>query len=451
MTMTRRDLLRSSALTGVGIAIGPGLSGLISGPVSARPNRFGPLVTDPAGLLDLPAGFQYRVLAKGGDGWATGFTTYDDGQKMAGDADASACFAVGRNCTAIVLNHELSASAAELAERVPTTFQGAPVPTYNPASGGGTSTILLDRAGTVLSIVPSLAGTFNNCAGGPTPWGTWLTCEETETTVNRVPHGYIFEVDPLGDLTSATPYTEMGRFIHEAVAIDPSTSIAYMTEDSSTGLLYKFVPNDTAMTYGSLGNGGTVFAMRAVRNGTKLARLGEVTTVGAVVSIEWEQSPVDPNTTGLRSKFSDAVVTRSTKFEGCWWGNDLLYVACSFEEVAGVEHHGQIWAFDIGASTATLVGYIPVSHPVFDSPDNITVTPWGDVLLCEDGDGEQYLVNLDPSTGIMWAFARNAHPDQNEFAGANFSPDGSTLFVNIQSPSTTFAITGPWKAVRAGT
>jgi uncharacterized protein len=446
MTLTRRALLRSSALTGAGLAIGTAFSGFAAGRVSAGSAGYGPLVPDPAGLLDLPHGFQYRVLGKGGNLWSTGFTSYDDGQKLAGDADGAASFAIGRNRTVLVTNHELSAS--ELDERVPTMFDGSPVPTYDSASGGGTSNIVMDPAGNVISIYPSLAGTFNNCCGGRTPWGTWLTCEETESTVGGVPHGYIFEVDALGELTTAVPYKAMGRFAHEAVAIDPATSYAYMTEDNTTGLLYRFIPTDTSMTYGSLGNGGAVSAMCAFLNGTKLGRLGEVTSVGTVIDITWTPCPVDPDRTGLRNAFSNDRVTRSTKLEGTWWENGVLYFASSFETVAGVEHHGQIWAYDPVSSQATLVAYIPVDHPTFDSPDNITVTPWGDLILCEDGDGEQYLVGLDPSTGSLWAFARNADAGQNEFAGANFSPDGNTLFVSVQSPSTTFAITGPWGAVR---
>lgn len=445
MTLTRRDLLKNSALTGASIAAGSVFSGLALGGVAAAgPMGYGPLVSDPAGLLDLPEGFRYRVLAKGGSGYASGFTTYDDGQKFAGDADGAASFAIGGNRTVIVLNHELSTS--ELGERVPTTFGGRPVPTYDSAVAGGTSNIVLDRLNRVSSVYPSLAGTFNNCAGGPTPWGTWLTCEETQNTVNGVPHGYIFEVDPLGKLTTGQPYKGMGRFPHEAVGIDPLTGIAYMTEDHNNGLLYRFVPTDNSMEYGSLGNGGTVAAMKA----EGLLRLGEVKTIGTTVRVSWVDVPGgNADIVNLNQAWTNDQVTRSRKLEGCWFGADGTYYFTSADEsMAGIEHHGQVWALDPANDMITLVAYIPVDHPTFDRPDNVTVMPWGQLLLCEDGNDEQYLVGCEPSNGALWAFARNASGN-NEFAGANFSPDGKTLFVSVQNPSTTFAITGPWGAVRS--
>ena len=440
MTITRRELLKNSALTGATLAIGGAFAGMASsGTASAGPIGYGPLVADPDGLLDLPRGFRYRVLAKGGDGWATGFSTYDDGRKIAGDADGSASFSIGGGRTVLVTNHELSPS--EASEAVPQTFDGRDVPTYDPAAAGGTSNLVLDRADRVVSAYPSLAGTYNNCAGGPTPWGTWLTCEENSSFVTKQ-HGYVFEVDPEGVLTTAEPYVAMGRFNHEAVAIDPRSGTAYLTEDNGNGLLYRFVPNDTSMTYGSLGNGGSLSAMKA----QGLTRLGEVKTIGTTVDVRW--TPIaNPDQANLNQTLDDSTVTRSTKLEGMWYADGTVWFASSYERIPGIEHVGQIWALDVAAQTITLVAYLPVTEPTFDSPDNITVAPWGQLILCEDGDGEQYLIGLEPSTGQLWAFARNAL-NGNEFAGANFSPDGKTLYVNIQNPSTTFAITGPWGATR---
>lgn len=448
MALTRRDLFRNAALSGLALSAGSTFAGFpFGGTASAGPTGYGPLVPDPAGILDLPKGFEYRILAKGGDGYPTDFTRYDDGQKFAGDADAAASYTTARNRTVLVMNHELSNSEGELAERVPMTFAGKPLPTYDPAAGGGTSNLVIKPNGDVESIYPSLAGTINNCAGGYTPWGTWLTCEETEATIGGIPHGYVFEVDPEGKLTTAVPYKPMGRFAHEAVSIDPATSFAYLTEDNTNGLVYKFEPADTSQTFGSLGNGGELFAMKA----EGIGRLGEVKVVGTTVDIRWNRLS-NPDTTGLRNQLGsdNTNVTRSQKLEGTWFANGIFYFVSSYERMAGIAHHGQVWALDPANDTITLVAYIPVDHPVFDSPDNITVTPWGQLLLCEDGDDTQYLVGVEPGNGDLWAFARNAMPSSNEFAGANFSPDGKTLFVNVQNPSTTFAITGPWGAQRKG-
>jgi secreted PhoX family phosphatase len=446
MTLTRRELLRNSALSGVALAAGGAFSGLALGGVAgaARPGRsYGALVPDPAGILDLPKGFRYEILAKGGSEYPDGFTTYDDGQKLAGDADGMASFAVGGNRTVLVTNHELN--TGERHEMVPHTFDGRPVPTYDPAATGGTSTIVLDRKNRVTSIYPSIAGTHNNCAGGPTPWGTWLTCEENESDIGDVPHGYVFEVDPEGKQTVATPYKAMGRFKHEAAAVDPETSDVYLTEDENNGLFYKFVPNDTSMQYGSLGNGGALYAMKA----GELRRLGEVKTVGTSVPVSWTRIP-NPDQQLLNRTLQDDEVTRSRKLEGCWYGNERVYFSCADENASPeVAHHGQVWSLDPATDQLTLVAYIPTTDAVFDRPDNVTVTPWGQLILCEDGNDDQYLILCDPSTGELSPFAYNAMSD-DEFAGANFSPDGKTLFVNIMGPSTTFAITGPWGAVRAG-
>lgn len=452
MTLSRRELIRNSALTGAAIASGTWFTGLGAGVAGAGSGTggYGALVPDPAGILDLPQGFRYEILQRGGNNHATAFTTYDDGQKVAGDADGAASFAVAGNRTVVVCNHELSGGSSEMTERVPLTFEGRPVPVYDPGAAGGTSNIVLDRRNRVASIYPSLAGTYNNCGGGPTPWGTWLTCEETTADVGGIPHGYIFEVDPEGRKTDAVPYKAMGRFAHEAVAVDPRDSVAYMTEDHNDGLIYRFVPVDTSQTYGSLGRGGTVAAMKVAG----IDRLGEVRTVGTTLPVGWVEVPGgNPDVKTLNALFSPiGQVTRSRKLEGCWWDddNELFYFSSADESRPGVEHHGQVWAFDPEAQVVTLVAYIPFDDPTFDRPDNLTVAPCGDLFLCEDGDGEQYVIHLDPSTGALHAFARNAMSGPNEFAGANFSPDGKTMYVNIQNPSTTFAITGPWGAQRAG-
>ena len=450
MTISRRDVLRNSAFTGAAIAAGGLFSGFPATPAGAGTHHggYGGLVPDPAGIVDLPRGFRYQILQQGGDRVAADVaSTYDDGQKLAGDADGAASFAIGGGRTVIVTNHELRGSG-ELHEGVPKTFHGRPVPTYNPADAGGTSNIVLDPRNRVVSIYPSLAGTRNNCAGGLTPWGSWLTCEETTDFFEGMQHGYVFEVDPTGRRTDAMPYKAMGRMPHEAVAIDPASGIAYETEDNSRGLVYRFLPDDTSQTFGSLGKGGTLQAMKV----DGLLRLGEVQTVGTTLGVSWADVPGgNADIPGLREAWLDPQVTRSEKLEGIWWSHvdDRVYLVSSREKAPGAQHDGQVWALDPAAQTIQLVAHIPLDHPLFDGPDNICIAPWGTAFLCEDGSGDQYLVGVDTATGDLWPFAFNRTGD-NEFCGANFSPDGKSMFVNIQNPSMTIAITGPWGSIRRG-
>ncbi|MDY7106521.1 MAG: DUF839 domain-containing protein [Actinomycetota bacterium] len=465
MTLHRRALIRNAFAAGAVVATGGVWAGLAAGPAgAASPYRggYGPLVADPAGILDLPAGFQYKILAKGStlyDG--SGRSTYDDGQPFAGYADGAASFAIAGNRTALVTNHEVRIGLDgevedDPGDAVPHTFRGEPVPTYDPEDIGGCSVIVVDRNNEVVGIRPAIAGTRNNCAGGPTPWGTWLTCEENTDEGPTKPHGYVFEVDPSCGETVATPYTGMGRMDHEAVAIDPRTSIAYLTEDDGNGSLYRYVPNNTSMRYGSLhADGGTLSCMKV----GDLERLGEVTVPGTELPLEWLEI-AEPDVGGLNSTLPDGV-TRSDKLEGCWWNamdNRFWFVVSEEGEVEELFHRGQVWAYDPATGLVELMVHIPGPDEdmPFDGPDNITIAPWGQPFLCEDGDGDQFVIGVDPD-GSLWPLAQNrievedeGELEVNEFAGANFSPDCRTLFVSVQVPGTTFAITGPWGEVRNG-
>ena len=458
MTLTRREMLKRSAAAAGGTVVATTLGGVFvsAGPAGALPlGGYGPLVADPAGVLDLPEGFSYRILSRGGDGYPTGFSTYTGtAERVAGDNDAMGSFLErSSGNTLVVRNQELSASGGDLLERVPTTYQGQPVATYDPAAGGGTTNLVLDRDGNLLREYPSLAGTFNNCAGGVTPWGTWLTCEETSNFVpndaSGVRHGYVFEVDPRGVSTNAVPYRAMGRFPHEACAVDPRNSDVYETEDAGiTGLLYKFVPTDKSKRFGSLASGGSLFAMLV----PGFTRFEQITTPGTVISgITWTPSPVDPDVgfgVNLRDLFPNTEVTRGQKLEGAWFADGVLWFVLSRFDVApaagqpDLRNNGQVFRYDPVKNQLELHVYLPVGG-VFDQPDNIVVTPFGGAFLCEDGGGDQYVVGVD-GQGATFPFAKNRLSGNSEFAGACFSPDARFMFVNIQNPSTTFAITGPW-------
>lgn len=239
-TLRRRTLLGGAVVAGFGFAFAGSLDAF------ARPEPrvpggetgYGPLVPDPKGILSLPAGFSYQIVAQ------SNVTLTDDVNPTSGlpyrypsDPDGMGVFAGAAGGSVLISNHENSTSEPA---RVPTITDL----TYDPAAIGGTSTLTVDRDGQRLGSYTSLAGTDNNCAGGITPWGTWLTCEETERKANTLiggrrlqkDHGFVFEVDPTNREAnlgrSPLPLPFLGRYAHEAVAVDPDSHQIYLTEDA---------------------------------------------------------------------------------------------------------------------------------------------------------------------------------------------------------------------------
>lgn len=453
MTISRRALLRNSAI-GAGVLAVGNVPGLLTAPAAFAKDGvggLGPLIPDPAGLVDLPARFSYEVISKVGD-------PLSGGGVMADRFDGSGLFARrGRNLR-IVTNHEIGTASGFPAVADPSL-------TYDPGAFGGTSTSTLDRDNHILDQRVSLAGTYNNCAGGITPWGTWLTCEETETLAGGAltrDHGYVFEVDPvnLANNVDPTPIEGLGRYAHEAVAIDPTSGHVYLTEDASGphGLVYRFVPNRPLGGYGSLREGGVLTAMRCSKAGVPVPDLCDFTDVGTELDVAWAEVP-DPSALvqgSTRKQFTYGTtvgaggdVTRSRKFEGAWWGRGKVFIVCSYARVSDgstTEHDGQVWSFDPHSSTLRLEVRFGVNPDYAstrpDGPDNITVAPYGGLILAEDGEGTSCL-QLVTRKGRVFPLARNAR-DDGEWTGPCFSPDGRTLFANLQEPAVKVAITGNW-------
>lgn len=419
---------------------------------------YGDLLSDPKGILDLPRGFSYSIISEvGGD--------MDDGLFVPGAPDGMAALPGPYGLTIIIRNHELSPDATGPYGEEREKFKQIPSSKiYDSGHGktpcsGGTSTIVYDtKSQRKIREFMSLAGTIRNCAGGPTPWKTWVSCEENvdlagdhEDYSTEKDHGYNFEVPVTArmELTAPIPLKEMGRFNHEAVAVDPKTGIVYQTEDRDDSLFYRFLPKYP----GNLKEGGKLQAL-AIRDQDSLDTRNwdgnETVNIGDKLRATWiDMDDVNSPQDDLRQRGFDAGAARFARGEGIWYGNGEFYFACTS---GGREKIGQIWkyrpSYDEGSTNEQIQPGVvelfiePNDTNLVHNADNLTVSPWGDLIVCEDRSEQVVrLVGVTPA-GKCYRFAMN-HLN-SEFAGVTFSPDGSTLFVNIQGPGLTLAITGPW-------
>jgi secreted PhoX family phosphatase len=329
---------------------------------------------------------------------------------------------------------------------------------------GGTVTLVYDTKEKRLERqFLSLAGTIRNCAGGITPWNTWITCEEDVSSPNRdgqtsddpmeKEHGYNFEVPARDEIQLADPLPlrAMGRFYHEAIAVDPRSGIVYQTEDRSDGLFYRFIPDQP----GKLLAGGKLQALRLrdQRSADTRNYREDRFKPGQKHDVEWvDMRNVESPDDDLRYQgFFEGSAARFARGEGIWYGRDAFHFACTN---GGQKKKGQIWRYFPSAGEGTareqnepgkLELFIePNDGELVENCDNVTLAPWGDLIICEDGRSPQYLVGVTPK-GKTYRFARTT---LGELAGACFSPDGGTMFVNIYTPGMTLAIVGPWEDLR---
>ena len=457
---SRRDFLRRAAGVASAALIAPSLSGLVArsrGILPQAPNAppfrraglgeggYGPL--RPAGPeLALPDGFSYSVLSSTGK-------PMSDGTPTPGAFDGMAAFALPNGNVRLIRNHE-NRDGPDTA-----VVKGDASKAYDRKGGGGTTSLEVrigtDGTAELVRDFVSLNGTIVNCAGGPTPWGSWLSCEESvDGRINGYgeEHGYVFEVPATAEgSVTPVPLKAMGRFVHEAVAVDRATGVVYQTEDhTSTSGFYRFIP----ATRGRLTEGGRL-QMLAVE-GRPNYDTGAGQTVGAKLPARWVNiADPDPRKNGNNPTaiFDQGFVQGAARFarlEGCWYGDESIYFHATNGGDAQV---GEVWRYrptSMDRGELVLVFESP-SREVLDSPDNITVSPRGGIVICEDGEGEQYLRGLTPQ-GAIFDLGRNVLND-TEFAGACFSPDGRVLFVNIQGSTQdagteqgrTLAIRGPWE------
>jgi secreted PhoX family phosphatase len=446
MSVSRRNFLFSAGAAAFATPLDALRSRLEAGFAAPAELGYGPLrpvsdATTGLPLLELPEGFRYLTFGWTGD-------PMDDGRRVPPLHDGMAAFAGPKGQVVLVRNHEIAAGPALSASA------------YDAQAGGGTTTTIFDPvAERVVSTRVSLAGTIRNCAGGPTPWGSWLTCEESvvgpgdQKGALPLQHGYVFEV-PHDGTSDAKPIKSMGCFVHEAVAVDPQTGIVYQTQDRAQAGVFRYVPN----VKGKLAEGGRLQMLaidgRSAFDTTRGQRAGVAYDIHWVDIPEPDKAHISP-TAGFGSGVFQQGLDRGgaifSRLEGAVWGNGRLYVTATD---GGDAKMGQVWEIDPRRDRLRLLFESP-GAPVLNMPDNLTLSPRGGLAVCEDGTMTPCVHGLT-TEGRIFRFARNnvkidvprnglsGDYSQREFAGATYSPDGRWLFFNAQTPGVTFAVTGPW-------
>jgi len=355
--------------------------------------NLGPLLAPDENGVCLPAGFTSRVVARYAESVVPGSAFV-----WHGSPDGGACFADGDGWIYV--------SNAEL-------FDGA-----------GASAVRFDAAGNIIDAYPILTGTSGNCAGGATPWDTWLSCEEIGDG------GRVFECDPRG-IQSAIERPALGRFNHEAVAYHQGTHTLYLTEDRADGRLYRFTPNAlTAAGFADLSAGTLAVAQVIVEQG--------------VNRVVWHDLP-DP--LGLTQP-TRRQISASTPFKG---GEGI--VAFGDRIAFTTKGDNRVWTYTVATQTIA-ISYDPASsaNPILSVVDNITVNFAGEYLVAEDS-GDMQLVVLSAS-GVVLPLLQVVGQDQSEITGPAFSPDGTRLYFSSQYGTTggmadgiTYEVTGPFFSI----
>lgn len=459
MSLDRRQFLGAIAAGSAGFTLDtlPGFGSFISPFSGSGYGPVAPAAAETTGevLLGVPAGFRYTVLSRSGERMSDGNTTPEK-------PDGMAAFNVD-GMIRLVRNQEKSGASLPIAP-----FS----PSYDKYAGGGCTTLIVDPVSRrLVADFVSLNGTFRNCNGGATPRGTWISGEETvagEAQMQTRPHGYCFEVPAAANgPVVPLPLKAMGRFVHEAAVTDAATGIVYLTEDAYTSGFYRFLPH----RHDELAAGGRLQML--VVDGREGADLVEGVVPGETLPVRWvdigDPDPADaearPDAVFQQGRAQGGASFRN--LEGAVFARGSVYFAATD---GGAARLGQIWRYtarrpwkrravassqpassDSHRSTPASDGVLTLLHEATDRnvlahPDNLCIGPSGSLLMCEDGGGRPQSLRVYTARGEIFELVRNLVPgyEDTELAGATFSPDGSTLFLNALSAGLTFAIWGPW-------
>ncbi len=459
---TRRAAIRDAAKLVVGagaatqIMAATGANSAVAQTVREAARRvskpgYGPLVQH-TGEMSLPAGFTAIPFGEA-------FSRMDDGFRTPPCHDGTGTFHIGNGVVRLIRNHEGYGHGKA---------RGGKFRAYDRVAKGGVTSLAFDtKSGKLLSSHLVLNGTDNNCNGGVTPWGSWLTCEESTVGPRQGyerDHGYVFEVPAKAKgVVEPVPIKAMGRFEHEAAVVDPKTGIVYMTEDNGDpgDGFYRFLPD-----HGRHLHRGGKLQMLAVRGRSRYDTTSGQ-KVGRKLHCEWvtinhpDPDHADQHPEAVYMQGREQGAARFVALEGAKWKRGSCYFVAS---EGGDEELGQIWRYTPRGHKHGVLELLYESNKEtkLEEPDAIAVSPRGGVVVCEDGNGgdvggDNYIRVLSPQ-GKLETIARNdtamdlARWDdgkkgtfgRSEWSGACYSPDGEWLFVHIMYPGTTYAIHGPW-------